>query len=265
MATTVEGRASPLPPAAGPRLTLTLEKDRGIHLDSAPSTIGLAIEGGAVEELIASGTPLPTSVVREVTTSSDFQRALALRIVEGARPAADDNRHIGTLVLLDLPPAPAGVPKVRLALTLTSDYQLQVAASDLLRRRPVQLQVRQSIADISAVTPSDPATARADAAALEGQRIRAALSTLGAQVAANEGRLRTIHGAAPIEQLHLHLARTQEALSRARNLPAELQRAAEELDLAQGLAAALAEDALRHPLVSTLDSRAHARTMGKQQ
>lgn len=261
VAVTTEEAAALQPPAQGPRLTLTLEEGSGISLDVAPLPIGLAMEDDAVEVLIPAGTPLPAEAVTEVTTSANLQRALRLQIVEGARPRAADNRPLGTLMLLDLPLAPAGVPKVRLALTLTRDYQLLVAASDLLRHRPVQLQLRRPLSDASVAPPPGESPPSADATAVAWQQLAARVRVLRGQVSDNEAQLRSVHGAGPLLQLHDHLTRASQALGAARRLPAELERAAEELERAEGLAAQLAEEALRHPLASTLDARARARPL----
>jgi len=109
-------------------------------LDVTPLSLGLETMGGAVEKLIFRNTRIPATAKEEFTTSVDGQTAVLLHVVQGEREMAKDCRSLARLELRDIPPMPAGIPKVEVTFLLDANGILQVDAQEV--RSGVRTEVR---------------------------------------------------------------------------------------------------------------------------
>ncbi len=109
-------------------------------LDVTPLSLGIETMGGAVEKLLFRNSKIPSSAREEFTTSVDGQTTVLLHVVQGEREMAQDNRSLARLELDNIPPLPAGIPKVEVTFLLDANGILQVSAKEV--RSGVQTQVR---------------------------------------------------------------------------------------------------------------------------
>jgi molecular chaperone DnaK (HSP70) len=100
-------------------------------LDVTPLSLGLETLGGAVEKLLFRNSRIPGSASEEFTTSVDGQTKVLLHVVQGEREMADDNRSLARIELTDIPPLPAGVPRIEVRFLLDANGILSVSAKEL--------------------------------------------------------------------------------------------------------------------------------------
>ncbi len=101
-----------------------------VLLDVAALSLGIEVLGGLNEKIIMRNTPIPTQVKRNFTTYVDNQFAIKLHILQGEREFAKDCKSLGVLELKQIPPMPAGMPKVEVSFCVDADGLLYVSASE---------------------------------------------------------------------------------------------------------------------------------------
>ncbi|WP_346655795.1 Hsp70 family protein [Streptomyces sp. RFCAC02] len=99
-------------------------------LDVHPVSLGVETLGGVMSKVFQRNTTIPTKVSAEFTTHSDNQRAMVVHVVEGERAEVARNRTVAVLEL-NLPPAPAGVPRVEVTADVDAAGIFHVTAKDL--------------------------------------------------------------------------------------------------------------------------------------
>jgi molecular chaperone DnaK len=100
-------------------------------LDVTPLTLGLETMGGVRTALIERNTTIPTKKSQIFSTAADNQPQVDIKVLQGERPMARDNKTIGTFSLDGIPPAPRGVPQIEVTFDIDANGILHVTAKDL--------------------------------------------------------------------------------------------------------------------------------------
>lgn len=101
-----------------------------VLLDVTPLSIGIETMGGVMTKLIESNTTIPCRKSEIFTTAVDNQPAVDIRVLQGERPMAADNKIIGNFQLTDIMPAKRGVPKIEVTFDIDANGILNVSAKD---------------------------------------------------------------------------------------------------------------------------------------
>ncbi len=99
-------------------------------LDVTPLSLGIETEGGVMTKLIERNTTIPFEKKETFSTAADNQTAVTVRVFQGERPMATDNRILGEFNLDGIPPAPRGVPQVEVTFDIDKNGILHVKAAD---------------------------------------------------------------------------------------------------------------------------------------
>ena len=109
---------------------LTGEVKDLLLLDVTPLSLGLETKGGVFTKLVERNTTIPTEKKETFTTAEDNQSAVTIKVYQGERPMAADNRLLGEFNLEGIPPARMGVPQIEVAFNLDANGILNVTARD---------------------------------------------------------------------------------------------------------------------------------------
>lgn len=99
-------------------------------LDVIPLTLGIETLGGVSTPLVERNTTIPTQKKQIFSTAADNQPAVTIRVLQGERPMANDNKEIGRFDLTEIPPAPRGMPQIEVCFDIDADGILHVSAKD---------------------------------------------------------------------------------------------------------------------------------------
>ncbi len=113
-----------------------------VLLDVVPLNIGVETAGGVFTTLISKGTTIPTTKSEVFSTSVDNQPIVPVHVLQGLREMAADNKTLARLQLTDIPPAPRGVPEIRVTFDINADGILSVSATDLATHRSASMTVQ---------------------------------------------------------------------------------------------------------------------------
>jgi molecular chaperone DnaK len=109
---------------------LTGEVKDLLLLDVTPLSLGLETKGGVFTKLVERNTTIPTEKKETFTTAEDNQTAVTIKVFQGERPMASDNRLLGEFNLEGIPPARMGTPQVEVTFNIDANGILAVAARD---------------------------------------------------------------------------------------------------------------------------------------
>jgi len=100
-------------------------------LDVTPLTLGIETAGSVSTAMIPRNTTIPTRKAQTFSTFSENQPSVEIKVLQGERPMAHDNKILGTFHLDGIPPAPRGVPQIEVAFDIDANGILNVSAKDL--------------------------------------------------------------------------------------------------------------------------------------
>lgn len=100
-------------------------------LDVTPMSLSIETVGGVATRLIERNTTLPTRYSRVFSTAAPYQRDVEIKVLQGERPMARDNKQIGNFRLKGIRKAPAGVPQIEVTFDIDANGILKVSAKDL--------------------------------------------------------------------------------------------------------------------------------------
>ncbi len=100
-------------------------------LDVTPLTLGIETLGGIFTHLIERNTTIPTKKSQIFSTAADNQTAVTIRVFQGEREMAADNKLLGQFDLVGIPPAPRGVPQIEVTFDIDANGIVHVSAKDL--------------------------------------------------------------------------------------------------------------------------------------
>ncbi|HKE72713.1 MAG TPA: molecular chaperone DnaK [Acidimicrobiales bacterium] len=99
-------------------------------LDVTPLSLGIETKGGVMTRLIERNTTIPTKRTEVFTTAEDMQPSVEIHVLQGEREMAQFNKTLGKFQLVDLPPAPRGVPQIEVTFDIDANGIVHVAAKD---------------------------------------------------------------------------------------------------------------------------------------
>lgn len=110
-------------------------------LDVIPLTLGIETLGGVMTPLVERNTTIPTQKKQVFSTAADNQPAVTIRVLQGERKMANDNKEIGRFDLTEIPPAPRGIPQIEVAFDIDADGILHVSAKDMQSGREQKIRI----------------------------------------------------------------------------------------------------------------------------
>jgi molecular chaperone DnaK len=113
-------------------------------LDVTPLSLGIETLGGVFTRLIERNTTIPTKKSQVFSTAEDSQTAVTIRVFQGEREMAADNKILGQFDLVGIPPAPRGVPQVEVTFDIDANGIVQVSAKDKATNKEQQIRIQAS-------------------------------------------------------------------------------------------------------------------------
>lgn len=123
---------------------LTGEVRDVLLLDVTPLSLGIETLGGVTTRLIERNTTIPSKKSQVFSTAEDNQTAVDIRVVQGEREFAKDNKFLGQFRLEGLPPAPRGVPQVEVTFDIDANGILHVSAKDKATNKEQRITITSS-------------------------------------------------------------------------------------------------------------------------
>ena len=113
-------------------------------LDVTPLSLGVETLGGVMTKLIEKNTTIPTSKKEIFSTAADNQPSVTIRVLQGEREFAQDNRLLGQFDLAGLPPAPRGMPQIEVEFSLDANGILTVTATEQKSGKKADIKITNS-------------------------------------------------------------------------------------------------------------------------
>src|SRR5574337_1246989 len=113
-------------------------------LDVTPLSLGIETLGGVTTRIIERNTTIPTKKSQVFSTAEDNQSAVTIRVFQGEREMAQDNKTLGRFELVGIPPAPRGIPQVEVTFDIDANGIVHVTAKDLGTGREQSIKITAS-------------------------------------------------------------------------------------------------------------------------
>src|SRR6202043_3352594 len=113
-------------------------------LDVTPLSLGIETLGGVFTKLIEKNTTIPTRKSQVFSTAQDNQTAVTIRVFQGEREMAADNKLLGQFDLIGIPPAPRGMPQVEVTFDIDANGIVNVSAKDKATIKEQQIRIQAS-------------------------------------------------------------------------------------------------------------------------
>ncbi|MDB5043177.1 MAG: molecular chaperone DnaK [Candidatus Eremiobacteraeota bacterium] len=153
-----------------------------VLLDVTPLSLGLETLGGVNTKLIERNTTIPTRKTQVFTTAEDGQTSVDIRILQGEREMANDNKELGRFRLEGIPAAPRGIPQIEVTFNIDANGIVNVSAKDLGTGKEQQIQITASTNlnkdEVDRMVRDAEAFAAADKAKKDDAEIRNTASSL---------------------------------------------------------------------------------------
>ncbi len=113
-------------------------------LDVTPLSLGIETLGGVFTKLIDKNTTIPTNKSQVFSTADDNQSAVTIRVFQGERQIANDNKLLGQFDLVGIPPSPKGTPQIEVTFDIDANGIVKVSAKDKATGKEHQIQIKAS-------------------------------------------------------------------------------------------------------------------------
>eukprot|EP01083_Nonionella_stella_P034627 94756_1 len=111
-------------------------------LDVTPLSLGIETLGGVMTSLIPKNTTIPTKKDKVFSTAADMQTQVGIKVLQGERPMAGDNKLLGEFTMEGIPPAPRGVPQIQVIFDIDANGMVNVTARDQKTNKEHQITVQ---------------------------------------------------------------------------------------------------------------------------
>ena len=113
-------------------------------LDVTPLSLGIETLGGVFTRMIDRNTTIPTKKAQTFSTAEDNQNAVTIRVFQGEREMAADNKMLGQFDLVGIPPAPRGIPQIEVTFDIDANGIVNVSAKDKATGKEQQIRIQAS-------------------------------------------------------------------------------------------------------------------------